>query len=75
MLKLHCAVLVLLFCVSGTAFAQTPTADPRGACKTDYEKFCAGTAPGGGRVVACLTRQHDQLSASCKSALDNRKKK
>ena len=55
--------------------AQTPTADQRGACKADYEKFlCAGTAPGGGRIIGCLNKQYDQLSDTCKKALDSRKK-
>ena len=64
------AILVLAF--SGVASAQS--SDPRGACKADYDKFCAGIAPGGG-IVACLNGKRDQLSPSCKTALDNRKKK
>jgi len=64
------AILVVAF--SGVASAQS--SDPRGACKADYDKFCAGIAPGGG-IVACLNGKRDQLSASCRSALDNRKKK
>jgi hypothetical protein len=68
------AIVVCAIGFSGAAFAQTPAADQRGACKTDYEKFCAGTAPGGGRVVACLNKQHNQLSDACKKALDSRKK-
>ena len=69
--------LVIVACAigfSGAAFAQTPAADQSGACKADYEKFCAGTAPGGGRVVACLNKQRDQLSDACRKALDSRKK-
>ena len=49
--------------------------DQRGACKADYDKYCAGTVPGGGRIIACLNKQHDQLSAACKKVLDSRKKK
>jgi hypothetical protein len=41
----------------------------------DYDKFCAGIAPGGGKIIACLDAKRDQLSASCKTALDGRKKK
>ncbi len=74
MLKMRFAVLIISLGFGSAAFAQTPAADPRGACKADYEKFCAGTAPGGGRIVACLNKQHDQLSSTCKSALDSRKK-
>lgn len=77
MSKLGHAIIVFAIGVSATlgiaatAHAQT---DQRGACKTDYEKFCAGTAPGGGRVVACLNKQRNQLSDSCKKALDSQKK-
>ena len=57
---------------SGSAGAQT--ADGRGACKADYDKYCAGTPPGGGRVVACLNKQQNQLSDACKKVLAGRKK-
>ena len=74
MLKSKSIVVAILFtaALSGSALAQA--ADPRGACKADYDKFCAGTAPGGGRIVACLNKQRDQLSDTCKKALDSRKK-
>jgi hypothetical protein len=73
MSKLRFAVLVLAIGCSGSAFAQS--GDGRGACKADYEKFCAGTTPGGGRVVACLTKQQNQLSDACKKVLASRKAK
>ena len=74
MSTLRLAIIVCAIGFCGAALAQTPTADQRGACKADYEKFCAGTAPGGGRIVACLNKKHDQLSDACKQALDSRKK-
>lgn len=67
------AAIAIAVAFSGSALAQTP--DARGACKADYDKFCAGIAPGGGRIVACLNGKHDQLSDSCKKALDSRPKK
>ena len=73
MSKLRFAVLVLAIGCSGPALAQS--GDGRGACKADYDKFCAGTAPGGGRVVACLTKQQSQLSDACKKVLAGRKTK
>lgn len=73
MSKLNFAAIVVAVAFSGLASAQS--SDPRGACKADYDKFCAGIAPGGGRVVACLNDKRDQLSATCKAALDSRKKK
>ena len=72
MSKLNFAAFVVVAAISGAASAQS--SDPRGACKADYDKFCAGIAPGGG-IVACLNGKRDQLSASCKTALDNRKKR
>jgi len=73
MSKLSFAAIVVAVAFSGVASAQS--SDPRGACKADYDKFCAGIAPGGGKVIACLDAKRDQLSASCKTALDGRKKK
>jgi len=73
MSKLRFAVLVLAMGCSGSAFSQT--ADGRGACAADYDKFCAGTSPGGGRVVACLTKKQNQLSDACKKVLAGRKAK
>lgn len=71
MLKL--SFLVLAVAVASAAPVMAQTADPRGACKADYDKFCAGIAPGGGRIVACLNGKRDQLSDACKKALDSRK--
>jgi hypothetical protein len=73
MSKLRFAVLALAIGCSGPAVAQTT--DQRGACKADYDKYCAGTLPGGGRVVACLNKQQNQLSDACKKVLANRKAK
>ena len=72
MSKLNFAAIVVVVAFSGATSAQS--ADPRGACKADYDKFCAGLAPGGG-ILACLNGKRDQLSATCKTALDSRKKK
>ena len=71
MSKLRFAVLALAIGCSGPAAAQTT--DQRGACKADYDKYCAGTLPGGGRVVACLNKQQNQLSDACKKVLASRK--
>jgi hypothetical protein len=44
------AVLALL--PLNAAGAQDFTAGQRAACKGDDDKFCKGTMPGGGRVLA-----------------------
>jgi hypothetical protein len=72
MSKLSFAAIAFVVAISGADSAQS--ADPRGACKADYDKFCAGIAPGGGKIIACLNAKRDQLSATCKAALDSRKK-
>jgi hypothetical protein len=77
MSKLRYAVLVFAVGVSGPRLSESALAqtnDQRGACKADYDKYCAGTVPGGGRIVACLNKQHDQLTDACKKVLDSRKK-
>lgn len=56
------------------AVAQDFTAAQREACKGDYDKFCKGTIPGGGRVIVCLNKQRDQLSGACKQVVDAQKK-
>jgi hypothetical protein len=75
MRKLHISVLVFITGFSSAAFGQALTATQRTACKADYDKYCAGTTPGGGRIIACLDKQHDALSDACKKVLDAQKKK
>jgi hypothetical protein len=80
MSKLHIAVLVLATvfssaAFSSAAFAQTLTAAQRTACKADYNKYCSGTTPGGGRIIACLDKQRDALSEACRKVLDAQKNK
>jgi hypothetical protein len=47
---------------------------PTGAAPAKRTKYCAGTLPGGGRVVACLNKKQNQLSDACKKVLAGRKK-
>ena len=67
MLRITIATAALLF-ASG-AFAQELTAAQRDACMGDYEKFCKGTVPGGGRIIACLAKESDKLTPACKKVL------
>jgi hypothetical protein len=64
-----------LLCASQTAFAQEMTAEQRSACMGDYEKFCKGVAPGGGRIIACLAKQSDKITPACKKVLTAAEKK
>jgi hypothetical protein len=73
MSKLTLAVVALAFGFSSAALAQNLTAAQRDACKADYEKYCKGTTPGGGRIIACLNKQREQLGEACKKVLDAQK--
>jgi hypothetical protein len=72
-IKTGLAILAIAFGFSGTALAQTLTSAQRDACKADYDKYCKGTTPGGGRIIACLNKQRDQLGEACKKVLDAQK--
>jgi len=72
--KLSIAVAAFAAGFSTTAFAQNLSAEQRAACKGDYDRYCTGTVPGGGRIIACLNKQHDALSDACKKVLDGQKK-
>jgi hypothetical protein len=41
----------------------------------DYQKYCKGTTPGGGRIIACLSKANDKLTAECKKVLADAQKK
>jgi hypothetical protein len=61
----------------GTAVAADPPAgtNPRAACQADVQKLCAGVAHGGGRIIACLQQNLDQVSPACKDALAKARQK
>lgn len=73
MLRITIATIALLF-ASG-AMAQGLTAAQKDACGGDFEKFCKGTTPGGGRIIACLAGHNDQLTPACKKVLAAAEKK
>ncbi len=74
MRRLPIAVVALVIGLSATARAQSLSAEQRAACKPDFDKYCTGTIPGGGRIVACLNKQRDALSDACRKVLDAQKK-
>jgi hypothetical protein len=41
----------------------------RQACQGDYNSFCEGVRPGGGRIIACLNKNLAKLSPACRTAL------
>lgn len=52
------------------AAAQQPSQAEMSACMPDFRKLCSGVAPGGGRVLACLSKQKDQLSPDCRAVVE-----
>ncbi len=74
MSKLHAAVSIVATGFSSAALAQALTAEQRTACQADFDKYCKGTVPGGGRIIACLNRQRDQIGDACKKVIDAQKK-
>ena len=71
------AAIVLGFSSTGfstAALAQTLTAEEQAACKADFQKYCKGTVPGGGRIIACLNKQYAELADACKKVVEAQKK-
>ena len=64
-----------LLCMAGAGLAQEMTAEQRNACMGDYEKYCKGVTPGGGRIIACLAKESDKLAPACKKVLTAAEKK
>jgi len=64
----------LMSATVSSAIAQDFTAEQRAACRGDYNKFCKGTRPGGGRVLACLNQQRAALSDACRRVVDAQNK-
>jgi len=72
---LRTVLIAALLCASEAAFSQELTAEQRSACMGDYKKYCKGTTPGGGRIIACLSKSSDKLTAGCRKVLTEAEKK
>jgi len=73
MLRITITTAALLF--ASAAIAQELTAAQRDACMGDYEKYCKGVVPGGGRIIACLAKESEKLTPACKKVLADAQKK
>jgi cysteine rich repeat protein len=58
-----------LLSASSAALAQQLTAAQRDACMGDYQKYCKSVTPGGGRIIACLSKESDKLTPACRKVL------
>lgn len=72
--KLTLAVVVGALAYASVVFAQEHEGG-NGPCKADREKFCQGVQPGGGRIVQCLKQHESELSDSCKSAIQQHRRR
>jgi hypothetical protein len=73
MYKICFVVVAVALGFSSAARAQALSAEQRAACSADYNKYCKGTMPGGGRIIACLNKQRDAISDACRKVLDAQK--
>jgi len=65
-------LLISTLLAAGSALADDPPPgklDRLGVCRADVQKLCANVQPGGGRIVACLRQNKDNLSDACKEQL------
>lgn len=62
--------LALIGCLAAGHSAQAQDrAAARKACMPDFQKYCTGVAPGGGRVIQCLTANLDKLTPDCRAVV------
>jgi len=74
MTRIAIVAAALLLSSLTSVLAQEITAAERTACQVDYDKYCKGTFPGGGRIIRCLAGHYDNLAAGCKKVVDANKK-
>ena len=73
MLRITITTAALLF--ASSAMSQQLTAAQREACGDDFGRFCKGTVPGGGRIIACLAKHNDELAPACQKVLATAQKR
>lgn len=49
--------------------ALAQTAAERAACQADFEKYCPGVQPGGGRIIECLAEHLNELTPACQKVV------
>ena len=64
---------LVLFC--GGAESRLVAAEQELPCAEEIAKYCKEVKPGGGRILDCLNDHQAELSVSCRSKLEEAKKK
>ena len=52
-----------------TALAQAKAGALRDACRDDFQRYCAKTQRGAGRIRQCMLDHADQLTPQCRDSL------
>lgn len=65
MKKISFVVVALVTFLGILPITYAQEINKRGACKTDYEKFCKDVQPGQGRIINCLKANEAKLSPEC----------
>ena len=59
---------------SAVGAEEVPTPERRGPCAANLHRFCKDTAPGDGRLRACLDAHEAELPAECRALLPAKSK-
>jgi hypothetical protein len=68
------ALVTIAFAVASSVALAQDSNRPRGACREDVQKLCAGIERGSGRILDCLAGQKDKLSDECRKQVESRGK-
>jgi hypothetical protein len=68
------ALIAIAFAAVSSAARAQDSDRPRGACREDVQKLCAGIERGSGRILDCLAGQKDKLSDACRKQVESRGK-
>ncbi|HEX8955451.1 MAG TPA: cysteine rich repeat-containing protein [Burkholderiaceae bacterium] len=64
-------LLISTLLSAGSVWAENPPAklDRLSDCRTDLQKLCPNVQPGGGRLMACLKDNKENVSDACKQRM------